>query len=211
MIRKILLVSDTVMPQMESPANLRRNYHDTDLIISCGDLPVTYLDLISTVTGAPLFYVRGNHDQNYNEDPPGGVDLHGRVVTYAGITMAGLEGSIQYNEGDIQYTQQQMRWTSMRLVPRLMLLRWRRRQRLDILVTHSPAYGIHDGRDLPHQGFRAFNTMISWFRPRYLVHGHVHTWDRRVATRTTIGETLVININPVTVLELALQAESPKA
>ena len=55
-----------------------------------------------------MFYVRGNHDEIYKDDPPGGIDLHGKVVEYKGLTLAGLEGSIRYNAGEIQYTQMQM-------------------------------------------------------------------------------------------------------
>ena len=41
---KVLCISDTEMPQLENAANLRRQYSDIDLIISCGDLPPAYLD-----------------------------------------------------------------------------------------------------------------------------------------------------------------------
>ena len=90
---KILCVSDTEMPQLHNAANLRRQYNDVDMIMSCGDMPPNYLDFISSIIGAPLFYVRGNHDEIYDEEPPGGIDLHGQIVEYHGLTMAGLEGS----------------------------------------------------------------------------------------------------------------------
>jgi predicted phosphodiesterase len=93
---KILCVSDTVVPQLESAANLRRRYNDIDLIISCGDLPPVYLEFITSVLNVPLYYVRGNHDEIYDERPPGGDNLHGRVLTYKGLTFAGLEGSMRY-------------------------------------------------------------------------------------------------------------------
>jgi len=43
---------------------------------------------------------------------------------------------------------------------------------------------------------------MKWFRPRYMLHGHVHTWDRRKTVRTQFQSTCVLNINPFTVLEL---------
>ena len=44
----------------------------------------------------------------------------------------------------------------------------------DILVTHSPAYQLNDGRDLPHQGFKIFRRLMEKYRPKYFLHGHVH-------------------------------------
>src|SRR5688572_11115532 len=96
------------MPQMESVANLRRRYADVELVISCGDLPAAYLDLITSVLNVPMFYVRGNHDERYRDDPPGGENLHGRLITFNGLSFAGLEGSIRYNDGDIQYGEADM-------------------------------------------------------------------------------------------------------
>ena len=68
---KILCVSDTEMPQLHNAANLRRRYCDIDMIVSCGDMPPNYLDFISSIVEAPLFFVRGNHDEIYDQEPPG--------------------------------------------------------------------------------------------------------------------------------------------
>ncbi len=199
---KILFVSDTVMPQLESAANLRRRYHDVEVVVSCGDMPVAYLDFITTVLNVPLLYVRGNHDEMYEQEPPGGINLHNRIFEYRGLTFVGLEGSIDYNRGAIQYTQGQMRRLVLGLAPRLRYRRWRYYYGVDIFVAHSPPRGIHDAEDLPHQGFEAFLRFIKWYRPRYMVHGHVHTWDRRKTTRTRYLETEIININPYTLLDV---------
>lgn len=199
---KILFVSDTEMPQLENAANLRRQYSDIDIIISCGDMPTSYLEFITTIIGVPLFYVRGNHDESYDEKPPGGVDLHNRVVEYRGLTMAGLEGSIRYNKGTIQYTQTEMHLMVARIAPKLAVSRMRQGHTLDIFVTHSPARDIHDGEDFPHRGFDSFLNFMKWYRPRYMVHGHVHTWDRRKTVQTDYEDTTIININPFTVLEI---------
>ena len=42
--------------------------------------------------------------------------------------------------------------------------------------------------------------MLQLYRPRYLLHGHVDTWDNRRPTVTQVGGTEVININPVKAL-----------
>lgn len=199
---KILCVSDTVVPQLESAVNLRRRYHDIQLIISCGDMPATYLEFITTVLNVPLFYVRGNHDERYAEKPPGGENLHRRVIEHEGLTFAGLEGSMRYNNGGPQYSDLEMDWMVTRMGLNLGLRRWRYGHGVDVLVTHSPAYGIHDKSDRAHQGFRGLLRFMDWYRPRYMLHGHVHTWDRRDTVRSSYKGTCVMNINPFTVLEI---------
>lgn len=191
------------MPQLENAANLRRRYNDIDLVVSCGDMPARYLDFIVTILGKPLLYVRGNHDERYIEDPPGGIDLHQKRVTFRGLSFVGLEGCIRYNRGKIQYTQMEMRRKVLKMAPALRWQRWRKGHGVDVFVTHSPARGIHDREnDYPHRGFDAFLNFMDWYRPRYMVHGHVHTWDRRKATKTQYNQTTVLNINPYTVLDI---------
>ncbi len=199
---KLLCLSDTVVKQMESAANLRRQYSDIELVVSCGDMPSAYLEFITSVLNVPLLYVRGNHDEHYVEEPPGGQDLHMRFVNYGGISFMGLEGCINYNNGLIQYSEFEM----LQMVLKIGLRLRRRRQHygygIDVFVAHSPARGIHDGEDRAHLGFNAFIKFLNWYRPRYMLHGHVHTWDRRTRTRTDYRGTTVININPVTVLDV---------
>lgn len=190
------------MPQLESAANLRRRYSEVELVVSCGDMPPVYLEFIVSVLNVPLFYVRGNHDEIYNQSPPGGDDLHRRIVEYGGLTFAGLEGSMNYNQGPIQYTEAQMMTMVLKKGPRLMFRRWRHGYGIDVLITHSPPYGIHDGSDLPHMGFKAMLRFLEWYRPRYMLHGHVHTYDRRKKIRTQYKDTCIVNVNPMTVLDI---------
>lgn len=190
------------MPQLENAANLRRRYSDVDVIVSCGDMPSAYLEFITSVINVPLLYVRGNHDEEYDDNPPGGIDLHQRVFTYGGLSFVGLEGSIRYNRGKIQYTHGEMHGMVRGLAVQMRYRRWRYGVGADIFVAHSPPRGIHDAADPPHHGFEAFLKFMQWYRPRYLLHGHVHTWDRRKKTRTRYEQTCVVNINPYLVLDI---------
>lgn len=190
------------MPQMESAVNLRRQYGDIELIISCGDLPSVYLEFITSVLNVPLFYVRGNHDESYDQFPPGGEDLHNRLIEYNGLTFFGLEGSPRYSSSPIQYTDSEMFRLVFNAGLRLRYRRWRLGHGVDFFVSHTPPLGIHDAEDLPHRGFKSFLQFVDWYSPRYMIHGHVHTYDRRTVTRTERGGTVIININPVTVLEV---------
>jgi len=192
------------MPQMESTANLRRRYADIELIVSCGDLPAVYLEFITSILNVPLFYVRGNHDERYEQKPPGGDNLHRRLIEYHGLTFYGLEGSIRYNKSPVQYEEREMATMVMSAFPRLRLNQLQR-GKLDVLVTHSPARDIHDKQDPPHRGFKSLLWFLDWYKPRYMLHGHVHTWDRRETVVTQYEQTCIMNINPVTVLDVDVE------
>jgi len=198
----ILAVSDNILPRLENGDFLQRTYPDIDLLISCGDMPPPYLDYIASVLDAPLFFVRGNHDQNYADGFPGGEDLHRKAVAYRGLWFAGLEGSMVYNYSPVQYSDLSMWTLALRMAPGMLWRRLRHGAGVDVFVTHSPPRGIHDMSDRPHQGFRALRLVIAWYRPRYLIHGHVDVLDRRRAIETKVGQTQVININPVRFLDI---------
>jgi len=203
---KILAVSDRVVPEL-SGADLRQQFADVDTVLSCGDLPYSYLQRIGNTLGVPGFYVHGNHDQpeylstgNTLLEPGGWVNLDGRLVQAKGLLLAGLEGSIRYRPGaPFQYTEGEMALKIWRLVPSL-VMNWLRRGRyLDILVSHAPPFGIHDGADPAHRGFRALRRFVAWFRPRYLLHGHQHTCAED-AWQTRYLSTEVLNVHPFRVI-----------
>lgn len=200
---KILAVSDVELPQMQNVEYLTNRFCGMDALISCGDMPANYLEFISTALNLPLFFVRGNHDTHYVPPNPGGQNLHLRLLRYRGISLAGLEGSIRYNEGAIQYSQGQMLRMVLGMMPRMLWLRTRQGYGVDLMVTHSPPEGIHDiPEDYAHRGFKALCYLMVWARPRYLLHGHVDTWDRRRPRETQFCFTTVLNVNPYMVLDV---------
>jgi len=208
---KILAVSDRVLGNLYN-TQVRETHADVDLIIGCGDLPFYYLDFLVSALDVPLVYVRGNHDTipQYTVDGrvlrrvPGGLDIHGRLVTMQGLTLAGLEGSMRYRPTDpLMYTEAEMRWEIARLLPHLLWRRFRLGRALDILVTHSPPFQIHDRPDRAHTGFRFFHRFMALFRPRYLLHGHIHVYRRDVPRVTRFEDTIVINVYPSFRLNLA--------
>ena len=199
---RILTISDRVDEVLYSTA-IRRTLGDVDLVLSCGDLPHYYLEFVVTMLGGPLFYVIGNHPQeirgvgeaqNRWEYPKGGENLNGRVIRYRGLLIAGLEGSMRYNDSPyFQYTDREMAAKVWQLAPWLVLNKLRYGRYLDILITHAPPYSIHDRPDVCHQGFRVFLTLMRYFRPQYLIHGHVHIYNPSQIWQTMYRNTLVIN------------------
>ena len=209
---KILAVSDRVLDKLYS-GQTRQAYADVDLLIGCGDLPFYYLDFLTSAIDAPLVYVRGNHDGGPQyaadgrvwRDVRGGVDIHGKVVTRKGLILAGLQGSMRYKaHADYMYTEAEMRRVVAQLVPRLLWNRQRFGRALDILVTHSPAFGIHDRPDLPHTGFKVFLSFLRLFKPRYHLHGHIHIYRQDEVAQTQFEETTVVNVYPYRVIEMEL-------
>ena len=205
---KLLAVADEIDERLYGPA-LRRSFSDVDLVISCGDLPMYYLEFIVSTLNVPLLYVRGNHaweeisaSGEVKTNPEGCIDIDGRVVQAKGLLIGGLEGSIRYSEGPYQYTEAQMRLRALKMVPRLLLNKWRHGRYLDILVTHAAPRGIQDAEDLCHRGFRTFVDFMDWFRPRYLLHGHIHTYTPNVVTETQYRDTLVLNAFRYRTLEI---------
>jgi len=98
-----------------------------------------------------------------------------------------------YNKGDNQYTEGQMLREIWKLFPRLLLNRIFRGRWLDILLTHAAPRGIHDKEDPCHRGFKCFLWFMRFFKPRYLIHGHIHLYDLSELRTTQYGSTLVIN------------------
>ena len=82
-----------------------------DLIISCGDLSRACLEFLVTMANKPLLYVPGNHDDEFEKNPPEGcVCIDGRIHTFQGVRILGLGGSYRYKkEGKYMYTEDQMR------------------------------------------------------------------------------------------------------
>lgn len=195
---KLLLLSDKESPYLwdfYQPGRL----DEYDLMLSCGDLNSNYLSFLVTMGRVPLLYVHGNHDKGYANRPPEGCDcIEDRLVTVKGLRILGLGGSPLYSGGPHQYTERQMARRIRRLWFQL-----RRAGGVDIVLTHAPAQGYGDAEDYAHRGFASLLPLLDRYKPRYLIHGHVHVnygFNReRVLQR---GETTIINAYERYVLDI---------
>ncbi len=201
---KILAVSDRVMDQLYC-SDVRQKFPGIDLIVGCGDLPFYYLEFLISALDRRLVYVRGNHDKGPQytvdgrqlEHVEGGSDIHARCVERDGLLIAGLEGSMRYRpHAPYMYTEAEMRMVVAGMLPKLLRNKVKYGRYLDILITHSPPFGIHDRTDIPHTGFKIFLNFMHWFRPQYLLHGHIHIYRQDTARITRYLETTVINVYP---------------
>ena len=196
---KVLSVSDVEAGIIYSP-QIRDRFTGIEMAISCGDLPYYYLEYIIDMLDVPMYYVLGNHanqEEISNEgsrySPWGGINLHRKVFYDRHLIMAGIEGSVRYNNGPHQYNQREMWLAVWSLVPKLFFQHMRYGRYLDIFITHAPPWGIHDADDPPHRGIKAFNWLIKVFQPRYHFHGHTHIYRADAIKETRVVETLVIN------------------
>ena len=177
----------------------KEQFEGIDLIISCGDLKPEYLSFLAAMAAVPVLYVRGNHDDKYEKYPPEGCTcIEDRIYNFNGIRILGLGGSYRYKPGINQYTEFQM----TRRVSKL-FLKLKFNRGFDILVTHSPAKGCHDGEDICHRGFQIVNCLIAKYHPKYFVHGHVHmNYGRQFPREDHIGDTCVVNAFERYVIEI---------
>jgi Icc-related predicted phosphoesterase len=228
---RILAVGDVEEPLLHDYFRPERweGANRIDLLLSCGDLPVEYLDFLISVFRAPGYYVAGNHDTAYTQAPPHGWDnLDGRLVVHEGLRIAGFAGCMRYTAMDqpYQFTEGQM----ARKAWWLRLPAWRAGG-IDLVISHAapaicplaytlcpdPAGGARpcthpdlpghletcpDAPDPCHQGFLALRRVLDRYQPRYWLHGHNHLSYARSKREHTIGGTSIINAYGHTIIDI---------
>ncbi len=187
-----------------------------DLILSAGDLPFDYLEYLVSRLDVPLVYVPGNHDADLSKGdttwsplqtevpvpgPQGCDTADGKIIDAAGLRIAGLGGSVRYKEGPNQYGQDTMGRRALALEARCRIRCAVDGRGVDILLTHAPPFGVGDGSDRAHRGFKPFHRLARTLQPQLLVHGHVHPYGVRQPA-LNLGGTTVVNVIPYRLLEL---------
>jgi Icc-related predicted phosphoesterase len=216
---KILCISDQIDPLVYSNS-IKQRFADVDIVLSAGDLPLDYLDFIVSSLNKPLLFVYGNHNlkgfaqlkktyasvmqsdlQGAYAFSTGAIHIDSHITKEDSLIIAGLGGSMRYNNGENQYTNSQMKWKIFKLIPKLFFNKLFRGRYLDILLTHASPEGIHDKDDPCHRGFNSFLWFMRVFKPKYLIHGHIHLYDLLEVRTTKYHDTLVINAYSHFILE----------
>lgn len=209
---RVLAVTDEVDDRIYSPS-VRNRMGDVDMVVSCGDLPATYLEFLADALHREVYYVLGNHAeeitrvgvQGVPRHPEGCIDVGFKVVRdpMTGLLIAGFPGSVRYSERDpVQFTEFQMKLRMLRMAPRLLWNRIRHGRALDLLITHSPPRNVGDREDYAHRGFESLHPFIKWAKPRWHLHGHIHLYDRTIDHTRQLHETKIVNVYPYQRLEL---------
>ena len=209
---KILCISDQIDPQVYSPG-IKDRFSGVDLVLCAGDLPLNYLDFIISSLNKPLLFIFGNHHteemrhykklagisllqqekEKYEFPGCGAVHIGTKIKTEGDFIIAGLGGSMRYNNGSNQFTDFEMYVEITKLLPQLLWNRIVHGRYVDILLTHAPPRGIHDKNDRCHLGFKAYLWFMKVFKPKYLVHGHTHLYDMCETRCTKWENTMIIN------------------
>lgn len=210
---KILCISDE-RDRLVYSGSIKSRFKEVALVLSAGDLDLDYYGFIVSSLNKPLLFVFGNHNLSHIEEfrrnsadlfrldtsfVPGDVQTHGatyigsKVVRVGGLIIGGLGGSMRYNDGQNQYTEFEMFLSILKIAPKLLFNRVFRGRYLDILLTHAAPRGIQDAPDRAHRGFKVFIWFMNIFKPKYLVHGHIHLYDINAQRVTTYRRTKVVN------------------
>ena len=205
---KILAVSDQVVDRIYT-LTPQGHFDGVKMILGCGDLPYAYLEYLVSMLNVPMFYVPGNHDPEFNprfaySRAEGGSNLDLKRARQNGILIAGFGGCIRYRpDGVNQYTQTEAFIRAIQLMPGFLWNRILYGRALDILITHSPPFGIHDDDSHAHRGLRAINWILRWARPRYHFHGHTHFYRQNLEPSVDpFGPTTIMNVFPYKVIEI---------
>ncbi len=205
---KILAVSDQVVDRIYT-LTPQGHFSGVKMILGCGDLPYTYLEYLVSMLNVPMFYVPGNHDPEFNprvaySRAEGGSNLDLKWTRENGLLIAGFGGCIRYRpDGVNQYSQAEAFIRAAQLMPGFLWNRIHYGRALDILITHSPPFGIHDDDSHAHRGLRAINWILRWARPRYHFHGHTHFYRQNLEpSADQFGPTTIMNVFPYKVIEI---------
>lgn len=212
---RILCVADE-KDNLVYSTNAKKFYPNIDIVLGAGDLSLKYNEFIISILNKPLYFVFGNHNLEHlkyynggsgkragsinelvsNDVPYGGINIEDSVVRdkKTGLIIVGLGGSIRYNKGKHQFTDRQMISRIWKMTPRLILNKILYGRYLDILVTHAAPLGFNDQKDPCHKGFASFLTFMDVFKPKYLVHGHIHLTDINAKRDVVYKQTKIINV-----------------
>jgi calcineurin-like phosphoesterase family protein len=198
---------------------VRERAEGVDLVLAAGDLPFDYLEYLADELDRPCVFVPGNHDADLSgyartrglwtrggfpvswPGPAGAVNADGRVVDVAGLRIAGLGGSIRYNDGPNQWTERQQAHRAAKVARAAARRERRDGRRVDVLLTHAPPKDLGDRDDPPHRGFACLHTAVARMRPQLLLHGHIHPHGQPIPDRE-LGNTRVVNTVGYRILDL---------
>ena len=108
-VMKILILADVESKYLWDYFD-KEKLEGIDLILSAGDLKPQYLSFLASFSKVPILYIRGNHDDCYENTPPDGcICIEDRIYVYQGVRIMGLGGSVRYKKGINHYTQMQMK------------------------------------------------------------------------------------------------------
>ncbi len=189
---KVLVVADEESRSL-TEYYAENNLGSIDLILSVGDLPYSYLETIRTNLQKPLFYVKGNHD-TYKTGLFDKEFIEWKSVEVSGIRIIGI--GCQHRNGHI------LSEAEMYKKLKSLYQRNKSNSNVDIIISHYPAFGIGDGQDSTHQGYRAIRDFVEKTQPTYFVYGHNHLNYGRKPRMIESSKTTYVNAYEKFIIEI---------
>lgn len=162
---KILHLSDT-----HGCHHRLRNLPEADVLVHSGDFTMTgteseALDFLNWLCDLPYkhkIFICGNHDDCLYDANIDGLDHNVHYLRNSGVEIDGVKFyGVPMFMNDCISSRQNRNYDD---IP----------ADTDILITHSPAYGILDLDDHTHYGSEALLKTVTTIKPRYHRFGHVH-------------------------------------
>ncbi len=165
---KILSISDYPILRDFSPEKIKKEFSDIDFILSAGDLSNDYLDYIFSILDKQLIYVNGNHIYNPDHNISFCKNIDQKSINYKNLKIFGMDGSPIYSFKEHQYTEIQSFFIILKNLFSFLI------KKPDIILSHTPPFGIHNLDDPIHTGFKCYHFLLKYFPPKLWIHGHTH-------------------------------------
>ena len=192
---KILCVSDIDILSNMNIESMKNKFKDVDFIISAGDVSNRYIDFLVSTLDKDLIYVNGNHIYHTDHPITFAKNIDGKFLKFKGLRILGLDGCKVYSFKEHQYTEFSMTCKIFKNIFHLL-------RGVDVVVTHASPKGIHDKKERVHEGFKIYNKVIKWFKPKLWIHGHVHLHNYLELQETRVEQTKIVNVFGYKVLEV---------
>lgn len=148
-----------------------------DIVFILGDISWSEVRNIDEMYKCPKFGVLGNHDRPDLFEGTSIVNLHGKMINYNGIVIAGFGGCPVYNSRNYgQYREVD----ASRFVDSLS-------SKVNLFISHSNAqFSANLNFKDSHRGFSSFAKLIEKHKPAYFLHGHLHENTTQMIEKTSI-------------------------
>ena len=186
---KILAIADR---PPRSPLQETVQREQPDMIVTLGDLELSQLKGLGSITDIPKLGVYGNHCSGNYFGELGIENMHLKTREVNGVVFGGFEGSIRYKQGDAPMYTEEEATELLKDFPYV-----------DVMLAHSPPRGMHDEDDPAHQGFEALREYILKQQPKYFLHGH--TYVSTGIREDMLGNTKVIHVYADQILTLDVE------
>ena len=142
-------------------------------------------------------YIPGNHELGFEQNPSlenlitAGININKKLITIEGINFFGYSYTLPFNNWAFAKNENLQEYYFKTIAP----------EKVDILVTHGPPYGILDGGyEENNLGSKALLEYVKEIEPKLHVFGHIH--EGYGINKTAMPNTTFANVSLVDTLAI---------